>query len=400
MTENLHINFTDTRIAFASKNSNSLRKAYFLFSLMNWNGLVKLGTFFIQLALKLNLPVKPFIRRTLFSQFCGGENIEDCNKTIRLLSEYNIGTILDYAVEGASNEKHFLKTFNETLANVQKSAGLKEIPFCVFKITGLASHALLAKIQSKKPLSPKEEEQFEKLRVRVDTICQTAFEHKVRLFIDAEETWIQVPIDNLVREMMEKYNKNSPIVYNTYQLYCVNKLLDLKNDYKLAKERGYFLGAKLVRGAYMEKERERAERLGYPDPIQPNKTACDLDYNTALEFCVKHIDTIAICAGTHNENSCYHLTALLRKHDIPNGHSHIHFAQLYGMSDNISFNLSKAGYNVAKYVPYGPIKAVLPYLFRRAEENTSIAGQTSREFNLIKSELKRRKSEKAVKAHQ
>ncbi|MBX2842292.1 MAG: proline dehydrogenase family protein [Flammeovirgaceae bacterium] len=394
MTENLHINFTDTRVAFASKNNYSLRKTYFLFSMMNWNGLVKLGTFFIQLTLKLNLPVKPFINKTLFLQFCGGENIEDCNKTIQLLSNYNIGTILDYAVEGASTEKYFLKTYNETLANIRKSAGVKEIPFCVFKITGLVSHTLLAKIQEKRALSPKEQEQFEILKERVDAICQTAFENNVRLFIDAEETWIQVPIDKLVREMMEKYNQQSAIVYNTYQLYCTNKILDLKNDHRLAAERGYFLGAKLVRGAYMEKERDRAEKKGYPDPIQPNKIACDMDYNTALEFCVEHIKTTAFCAGTHNENSCYHLTQLMRKHSILNGHSHIHFAQLYGMSDNISFNLSKAGYNVAKYVPYGPIKAVLPYLFRRAEENTAIAGQTSREFNLIKSELKRRKLEK------
>jgi proline dehydrogenase len=395
------LSFEDTGIAFSSKNNAELYQTYLLFASMNVNWLVSIGTKSVQAAFGLGLPIKGIVKHTLFKQFCGGETIEECEKTIQQLAKFNIGTILDYSVEGMKNEKWFDATMQETIETIEKAAqNHKAIPFSVFKITGLASTPLLEKITSelkgeKVEISAEERAAYERVRNRVDTICKAAHKHKVRIFIDGEETWIQDAIDTICYEMMAKYNKEQCIVYNTFQLYTHDRLGKLKKAVQVAKSSDYYLGAKLVRGAYMERERKRATEMGYPDPIQPNKAACDKDFDEALAFCVENRTKeqekgVAICAGTHNEQSSYLLANLMKKHNIANNHPDFFFAQLYGMSDNISYNLAKSGYNVAKYVPYGPVKAVMPYLFRRAAENTSIAGQTSREFMLVAKERERR----------
>jgi proline dehydrogenase len=386
------VSFEDTSIAFSSRSNAELSKMYWMFAAVQRPWMADMGTNFINFAFKIGLPIKWVVKSTIFNHFCGGENIEDCTKTIEKLSKFHIGTILDYSVEGEKSEKGFEKTAEEIMHTIDKAAANpKMIPFSVFKVTGVILFDLLEKVQSGEPLTEEEEKAWQKAKHRVDTICKHAFERKVRIFIDAEETWIQGTIDALAYEMMAKYNQNEAIVYNTYQMYCVASLQNLKNAFHEAVTHHYYLGAKLVRGAYMDKERERAQEKGYPDPIQPNKDATDNDFNEALKFCVSNQQRVALCAGTHNEYSSYLLTVLLEKYNIPPTNPNFYFAQLYGMSDHISYNLANAGYNVAKYVPYGPVKAVLPYLFRRAHENTSVTGQSSREFGLIKKEMKRRK---------
>jgi proline dehydrogenase len=389
-TDKIPVFFEDTSVAFASKSNAQLRKTYWLFSAMNQAQVVNLGTFFIKLALKLHLPVKNLIRITIFDQFCGGETIEDCTPTITSLGESHIGTILDYSVEGEDNEASFDATAREIMRTIDKAHNCEHIPFSVFKITGIASTELLEKIQTEDELSSEENAAFVRLKVRLDKLCEHAHELKVRIFIDAEESWIQGIIDDLTYEMMEKYNKETPIVYNTYQLYRHETLEALKTAYLRARQRGYVLGGKLVRGAYIEKERMRARENEYFNPIHTSKDATDQDYNAAIDFCLEHLEHIAICLGTHNEFSSQYCVVKMKKLALANNDQRIWFAQLFGMSDNISYNLAKEGYNVAKYVPYGPIAAVLPYLIRRAEENTSIAGQSSREYLLVKNELKRR----------
>jgi proline dehydrogenase len=400
-TENnpkLTLSFEDTAIAFSSKNNAELYQTYLLFASMNANWLVSFGTSMIQSAFNIGLPIKGVVKHTLFKQFCGGETIEECDATVKQLAKFNIGTILDYSVEGIKNEKWFDSTTEETIATIEKAAKNRQtIPFSVFKVTGLASTPLLAKITAelrgeKVEISAEERQAYQRVHDRVEKISKAAFTHKIRLFFDGEETWIQDAIDALCYEMMEKFNKDSAIIYNTYQMYTHDRLGKLTNAVKQAKEKGYFLGAKVVRGAYMEKERKRASEMNYLDPIQPNKASTDKDFDAALVFCVENKSVVALCAGTHNEKSSYFLAELMAKNNIPNNHPNFYFAQLFGMSDNISYNLAKAGYNVAKYVPYGPVKMVMPYLFRRASENTSIAGQTSREFALVQKELHRRKN--------
>jgi proline dehydrogenase len=394
MDLNNHVSFEDTSIAFSSKSDKQLKKMYLLFASMNNNSLVNLGTSFIKSALKIRLPIKGVIRKTIFDHFCGGETIEDSEKTLQELGKFNVGTILDYSVEGEKSDKGFEKTTLEILRTIEKAKVSPSIPFCVFKVTGLASSGLLEKVQSKpKELTEREIEAYQKVRERVDRICKAAHDSNVKIFVDAEESWIQNPIDQLVYEMMEMYNTKKAIVWNTFQMYRRDMLSNLMEAHEVAVKSGYFLGAKLVRGAYMEKERERATENGYPDPIQPDKQSTDDDFNRAINFCFEHIGRIEFCCASHNEYSNFYLTLLMRKYNVLENDKRIFFAQLYGMSDNISFNLANTGYNVAKYVPYGPVEAVMPYLFRRAEENTSISGQTSREFNLVRKEINRRKIE-------
>lgn len=390
LNDQIPVFFEDTSVAFAYKSDNQLRKTYWLFSLMNQARVVNLGTFFIKLALKLHLPIKNLIRVTIFEQFCGGETIIECDATITALGNSGIGTILDYSVEGEDDESSFEATTQEVLKTIDKAGQSKNIPFSVFKITGVASVDLLEKIQRKESLSESESTAYARIKERVEKLCNHAYETNVRIFVDAEESWIQGVIDDLTYEMMEKFNREKAIVYNTYQLYRYETLDALKGAYLIAKQRGYILGGKLVRGAYMEKERLRARENEYFNPIHVSKEATDSDYNAAIDFCLEHIQHISICLGTHNEYSSQYCAVKMKKLNLDNKDNRIWFAQLLGMSDNISFNLAKAGYNVAKYVPYGPIDAVLPYLIRRAEENTSVAGQSSREFLLAKSELKRR----------
>jgi proline dehydrogenase len=387
------IDFKNTKVAFEHYDSAKLRKTYLIFALMNQNWLVNIGTFFIKIFLNLRFPIKNVIKVTIFEHFCGGENISECEKTIEHLHQYKIGTILDYSVEGEDNEEDFEKTKNEIIETIYYAAKNHEkIPFSVFKVSGIASTDLLEKFQ-KNPntLNGAEKLQFQKVRDRVEQICTIASNEKVRIFFDAEETWIQDAIDDLCLEMMEKFNKNNTILYNTYQLYRTAGYPNLKKHFEIASAKNFKIGAKLVRGAYMEKERKRANDNNYIDPINPTKKDTDIEFDKAMTFCLDNLNTISICLGTHNENSCRKCIEIMKAKGLDVGHEGVYFAQLLGMSDNISFNLAKSGFNVAKYVPYGPIEAVMPYLFRRAEENTSIAGQTGREFGMIKEELQRRK---------
>jgi proline dehydrogenase len=386
--------FENVSIAFSSKTDKQLQKAYFLFSIMNRKWLVNLGKFGVNLGFALKLPISGIIRETIYDQFCGGIDIPDSQGTIDELAKFNIGSILDYSVEGADSDKGFEETTQEIRRTIDRASGDEDIPFCVFKITGIAMTDVFAKVQNKEKLNEKEQVSFDASKERIESICKYAHDNNVRIFVDAEESWIQETVDVIVYEMMSKYNKKEAIVYNTYQMYRRDMFDNLKEAHKNAKEQGYHLGLKLVRGAYMEKEAERAERLGYPNPIQVSKAATDLDYNRALEYCVENIDNIGLCSGSHNQYSNYFLTVLMEKHGLSPDDERIYFAQLYGMSDNISFNLSDKGYKVAKYVPYGPVKSVMPYLLRRAEENTAMAGQSSREFLLIKEEIQRRKQNK------
>ena len=386
MENHSKLNFNNTSNAFSHKSSADLRKAYWLFYSMKFPWLTKLGTSLIKCAFSIHLPIKGIIKNTLFSHFCGGEFIDDCKKTIEELNKGNIGTILDYSVEGEKLESVFINTKNEIIKTIEKASKTDAIPFSVFKITGVAPFDLLQKVQEKKILSTEETTQFEASKNRINEICKTAHQYNVQLLIDAEETWIQDAIDEIVTLMMLEYNKTNAIVFNTIQFYRKNGFELLKKAHQHAIKNNYLYAVKMVRGAYMEKERARAIEFGYESPIHETKEKTDECYNKGLEYCINNKGRISLVAGTHNELSSKYLAE-----NISADCTNFYFAQLYGMSDHISYTLSKAGFNVAKYVPYGPVKSVLPYLFRRAEENTSIAGQTGRELSLIQQELKRRK---------
>jgi len=388
------LSFDDTAIAFSGKTDGDIRRSYWLFKLVGNSGLVNFGQKFTAFAIQTHLPIRWFIKATIFKQFCGGEDINECLKTIESLGKYNVGSILDYSLEGKDEENVFNDTTEEIIKTVELAGKNKHIPFAVFKPTGVGAIGLIEKVSAKSKLTNDEQQAWERVKARIDKICKKAFENKVQLLIDAEESWIQVAIDELAHEMMRKYNKEKCIVFNTAQMYRNDRLVYLENGVKDAKENKYYFGIKMVRGAYMEKERARAEKMGYASPINNTKADTDKEYNTGLEFCVKNIDTISICAGTHNEDSAMLLVKLMQQNNLPANHPHIWFSQLLGMSDHISFNVANAGYNVAKYVPYGPVRDVLPYLIRRAMENTSVKGQTGRELSLIIKEKKRRKEAK------
>jgi proline dehydrogenase len=351
---------------------------------------VSIGKSLTTFAIKTYLPIKGLIKATIFKQFCGGETISECDRTIRELGKYNIGTILDYSVEGKESEADFEACMKETIRTVDRAKNDKNIPFCVFKVTGLGRFELLEKVSAKLQLNADEQKEWGRVQLRVGEICKAAYNAGVPIFIDAEESWIQNAIDNLANQMMVLYNTEKAIVYNTYQLYRKDRLGYLKHTFEMAEQNNFFIGAKLVRGAYMEKERARAAEKNYPSPIQDDKASTDRDYDAAVEFCVEHASRIAICAGTHNELSSMKLAELMEKKKITYNDQRFYFSQLLGMSDHISYNLANAGYNVAKYVPYGPVREVLPYLIRRAMENTSVKGQTGRELGLIIREKERR----------
>lgn len=386
-----NVSFEDTEVAFQYKGDAAMRKANFIFSLVNHPWISAFATGCVKLALTLRLPVEALIKSTVFDHFCGGESIEKTEQVTRSLGQFGVKSILDYSVEGEKTEEGFDLVMEETIRTIEKAQTSENIPFSVFKTTGLASTDLLEKVQSKQSLDKDELVAFERIRQRVDNICRKANEHNVPVLIDAEESWIQDPIDVLAYEMMAKYNKEKAIVFNTYQLYRTASLQNLKDAFNDASRNNYFMGAKLVRGAYMEKERERAEELGYESPIYPDKESTDAAFNEALAFCIDNKERISVMCGSHNEYSNHLLTVLMAKHSMQNKDQRVWFAQLFGMSDNISFSLAKAGYHVAKYLPYGPVRSVMPYLLRRAEENTSVAGQSSRELTLIRREINRRK---------
>ena len=385
------LSFDNTEIAFKHQSNKELKQSYWLFKAISNNLLVKIGPFFTKLALGIKLPISAVIKATIFKQFCGGEDIQECTSVIHKLAKENVGTILDYSVEGEEFEEAFDHTQSEIINTIKKAVELPHaIPFCVFKVSGIARFALLEKINAQEELSKLEQYEWEKALARVNAICEVASQYQKKIMIDAEESYIQDAIDQIALDMMAKYNKTTAIVYNTYQLYRHDKLASLIADTTIAQTTPFILGAKLVRGAYMEKERKRAKMLNIPSPIQPNKEATDRDYDAAISFCVENINHVSFIAGTHNQKSCEILAERMEFLALQPNHQHVYFSQLLGMSDNLSFNLANAGFNVAKYVPYGPVKSVLPYLFRRAEENTAIAGQMGRELTLIDREIKRR----------
>ncbi len=401
------ISFSNTENAFAYKTDKELKKAKFLFSSMGYPLLVKWGTRLTPWVLKAGLPVKRLIRHTIFEQFVGGETLEETAPVAKRLGKYNVRVILDYGVEGGDNDDEaFNHSMDEFIRVIDYASTQPNIPFISIKVTGFARYGLLEKLDSSvsdqqgslmkrynkavASLSDEEQAEWQNVQTRMEKICRAAAEKGVGVLVDAEETWIQDPVDVLAILMMEKLNVTRVVVYNTVQLYRKDRLSFLKDSLEAAELRGFTLGVKLVRGAYMEKERERAEAMGYASPIQPDKAATDRDYNDAVSFCIDHINKIAVIVATHNEYSNLYATQLLQQKKLSLHHPHIHFSQLYGMSDHITFNLAKAGCSVSKYLPFGPIKDVVPYLMRRAQENSSMAGQTGRELGLIKKEMKRR----------
>ena len=404
------ISFDNTEYAFAYKTSEELKKAQFLFSAMGNPLLLKLGLSIAPVAIKWNIPfTKPVLRNTIFRQFVGGETLQETAVTASRLSKYNVKVILDYGVEGGNDgEKGYDLATDEFVKVVEYAASQNNIPFMSIKVTGLVRFGLLEKIDAAmhhiegtlikrynnaiKELPVSEQEEWERCVSRLNRICETASPKNIGVLVDAEETWIQDPVDAMTMLMMDHYNKGKAIVYNTLQLYRHDRLEFLKDSYEASVDRNFILGTKLVRGAYMENERKRASDMGYTSPIQSDKESCDSDYNAATEFCINHLDNVAVIVASHNEYSNSFATQLLSEKSLPQNHPHVHFSQLYGMSDNITFNLAKEGCSVSKYLPFGPIKDVVPYLMRRAQENSSVAGQTGRELGLIKKELLRRKA--------
>ena len=386
------INFENIKVAFADKSDKDLSRAYLLFKTISNSSISNILTAFIKLAMWLHLPISWAIKATVYKHFCGGTTIENSQATIDKLWESNIGTILDFSAEGKENEEDFNLAMTETIASIIKAKSEISIPFSVFKPTGLARFDLLEKINNNSNLTKEEEIEKTIFEGRIENICQTASDNKVPLFIDAEESWIQDAIDDIAIKMMQKFNKNEAWIFNTLQLYRNDRIDHLEMLFKLATEEKFFVGLKLVRGAYHEQEIERAIEEGYNCPVHTIKENTDTDYNKALTICIENIDFVSVCAGTHNEESSALLVELLNKNNISKDDKRVYFSQLLGMSDHISYNAAKEGFNVVKYVPYGPVKDVLPYLIRRAEENTSIAGQMGRELTNIIEEKKRRRN--------
>jgi proline dehydrogenase len=383
--------FDNTEIAFFNKSNTELKKTYFLFQLMKNEALVKLATKAGVFGVKWNLPFARWAtEKTIFDQFCGGTDIYKNLDTAQKLAENNILTILDYGAEGKNSEKDFDDVMHENIKAIDFASQIESIPVISIKVTGLASNILLEKLHKKSKLSASEAEQFSKMTERIHTIAAHAYQCGVSIFIDAEETWMQNPIDEIAMDLMKKHNKDKVIVYNTYQLYLKDKLEQLKRDHQEAIKGNFLFGAKLVRGAYMEKERERAKKMGYPSPVQESKVDTDRDFDQAIRYCVEHFQKISVCCASHNSASNLLMATLIQEKGLDKSHPHLNFCQLYGMSDGITFNLANSGYNASKYLPYGPIKEVLPYLVRRAEENTSVTGEMGRELILISKEMKRR----------
>jgi len=388
---NTELIFENTEIAFSLKSDSELERAYFLFKMISIEPLVKIGTAATNFAIKAHLPIEGLIRSTVFDHFCGGVNENDCLPVMERMYEKGVSSVLDYSVEGKESESEFDFALNKTLEIIDFAKEKKHMPIAVFKPTGFGRFALYEKAGRGDTLSSKEQEEWQRVINRFDIVCKSGKENNIAVLIDAEESWMQDAADNLVSEMMSKYNTEKAIVYNTLQMYRHDRLTYLKQQHELAKKHNYFLGFKLVRGAYMEKENDRAEEKGYQTPICKDKATTDLNFNDGVKYMLDNLDNMSLFAGTHNEDSCYLIMDIMKQKGIKNDDSHVWFGQLYGMSDHISFNLAHRSYNVAKYVPFGPVRDVMPYLIRRAEENTSVAGQTGRELNLLTKEKARRK---------
>ncbi len=384
------LTFENTEVAFRDYSNASLQRAYQLFRVMNNRSLVSIGKNLVNFAFALHLPIEGILRNTLYRHFVGGISIEDCSKTINRLANSHVDSILDYAQEGEESEEAFDATCMEVVRTVEFAAEHPHVPFSVFKITGVGRFDLLAKASAGEPLTKKEEIELQHIRERVDTIFRRGYELDVPVLIDAEETWIQPILDEMVMELMARYNTRKAIVQNTYQMYRHDSVDRIKQHHRMALEGRFAFGLKIVRGAYMEKERNRAAELGYASPIQPYKAATDRDFDAIIRYFMQHLDTIDFMVATHNEKSSLLLARLIDEYNLPRNHRGIYFSQLYGMSDHITYTLAGLGYNVAKYVPYGAVRTMMPYLFRRAEENTSVKGQTNRELKMIRAEMKRR----------
>lgn len=385
------INFSDTNIAFKSLSNAELIKSYWLFRMIGNPWLGKWGPKLASFSLKARMPVGPIIKSTIFGQFCGGESIEECEFRIDRLAEHGVGTILDFASEGLSNDADFDDVVHEIMKTIDLASYKESVPFAVFKPTGVGRSTLLEKKDSKIPLTAAEKSEFLRIEERFDQLCSYAYKKNVRLLVDAEESWIQAPVDELVRKMMLRYNKDGAIIYNTIQMYRKDRLDFFKTCAADAIANDYYLGVKLVRGAYLEKEAKRAQQFAYSNPIHSSKEATDRDFNLALEFAVENRDKISLCVGTHNEKSIKLLTMLMGDKKIACDDQRYYFSQLLGMSENLTYNLVNSGYLVCKYVPYGKLNDLIPYLSRRAEENSAMRGQTNREAALIKDEMQRRK---------
>ncbi len=383
--------FNDTQTAFALKSDSELERAYFLFKMIANEPLVRIGKAMTNFAIKANLPVEGLIRATVFDHFCGGVNEEDCLSVVDRMYEKGVCSVLDYSVEGKDEEDPFDNALAIILKILDFVKEKDSIPFAVFKPTGFGRFALYVKVSEGKKLTEKEGKEWQRVMNRFDQVCKKAYDLDVSLLIDGEESWMQDGADQLVEDLMRKYNKKKTVVFNTLQMYRWDRLDYLKELHQRAIKEGFKIGMKVVRGAYLEKENDRAVQKGYTSPICSSKKTTDENFDAAIKYMVEHLDVISLFAGTHNEESSYQLMALMAQTEISNSDPRVWFGQLYGMSDHISFNLADRGYNVAKYLPFGPVKDVMPYLIRRAEENTSVAGQTTRELSLLKKERKRRK---------
>jgi proline dehydrogenase len=382
--------FENTEVAFKARSNTDLQKAKWLFTLVGNNFLVNTGSSLAGLALNLGLPVSPLFKYTVYNHFCGGETFEECKKTISALNENNVGVLLNYGVELKETEEDFDTTISRNLEAIEFGGKNKSVKALCIKITGFGRFGLFEKIQTGEPLTGLEKKEFDRIKKRFEKLCVAAEKNGVPLYVDAEESWIQEPLDAMVEEMMEKYNKKQCIIFNTFQIYRWDRLSYLQKQIDKAKTGEYFLGAKLVRGAYMEKERERAAELNYPSPIHKNKAAVDKDFDDAVNLCIENLERVYLCIASQSETSNLLAVQLISRKKLEHNNEHILFSQLYGMGDNITFNLAKLGFNTTKYLPYGPVKDVVPYLIRRAQENTSVSGQTGRELSLIKMEIKRR----------
>ena len=396
----MSLSLDNTQIAFAYKSTAELKRARFLFSVIQSPLIVSLATKLTPALMNSGLPVNGLIRSTIFNQFVGGETLEETARVAKQLGAYGVQVILDYGVEAKEGEENFDNVTEKIMEALAFAATQNNIPFVSIKLTGIASLQLLETLNEAPRLrsgihdSEIEDAAWERVKERMYAICDLAAEKGVGILLDAEETWIQDPIDRLAIELMTEYNKEKVVVYNTYQLYRNDRLHFLQLSHKIAKEKNFKLGAKLVRGAYMEKERLRAKEQGVASPIHLNKEATDKDFDDAAAFCIQNKETISFILASHNEQSNLKIAQYMSEKGIAANDPHVHFSQLYGMSDPISFNMAKEGYNVSKYLPFGPIKDVIPYLMRRAEENSSVNGQTSRELLFIRHELARRKAKK------
>src|SRR6476660_8532280 len=393
----MELSFDNTQTAFAHKTDKELKASRFLLKTMHYPWFVAIGTRLTPFLMRTGLPIHGMIRKTIFKQFVGGETLDETKRVCKILAEYNVQVILDYGVEGKEGEENFDHAADEFIRVIDYAASQPKIPFISIKVTGLARFELLKTLNEAPRLrrgihdNEAEIDEWERVKERMYRICEDAAEKEIGVLIDAEESWIQDPVDRLTMEMMEIFNREKPIVYNTIQLYRHDRLQFLKLSHSIAQQQNFILAVKLVRGAYMEKERTRASEKGYPSLIQPDKEHTDRDYNRAIRYCIDNINNIAFIVASHNEDSNLLAAELLDEKGLPHNHPHVHFSQLYGMSDNITFNIAKAGYSASKYLPFGPIRDVIPYLMRRAQENTSVSGQTGRELSLINKELKRRK---------